>query len=98
MKGVTTDDPKTKSKEKSKTKFDKPWKVIVHDDPVNTMFYVTWVFQKVFGYSREKAEALMIQVHEGKKAIVWSGVREKAEMYIQQLHGLQLHAGLEREE
>ena len=98
MKSVTTDKPKAKPKAKSKEKLGKEWKVVVHDDPVNTMFYVTWAFQKVFGYSREKSEILMMQVHEKKKAIVWSGAREKAEMYIQQLHGLQLHAGLEKEE
>jgi len=98
MKAVTIDKPKTRSKTKSREALDQPWKVVVYDDPVNLMEYVTKVFQKVFGYSREKAEILMMQVHEKKKAIVWSGAREKAEMYIQQLHGLQLHAGLEREE
>ena len=98
MKSVTTDKPRAKPQARSKEKLDKGWKVVVHDDPVNTMLYVTWAFQKVFGYSREKAEILMMEVHESKKAIVWLGVREKAEMYIQQLHGLQLHAGLEREE
>jgi ATP-dependent Clp protease adaptor protein ClpS len=98
MKAVTVDKPKIKSKEKAKERLAQPWKVIVFDDPVNLMEHVTRVFQKVFGYSREKAEHLMMQVHESRKAIVWTGAREKAEYYVQQLHGFQLHAGLEKDE
>lgn len=95
MATVTT--PKRASKVKSKESRQTPWKVVVYDDPVNLMEYVARVFQKVFGYSRERAEVLMMQVHEAKKAIVWEGNREKAEMYVQQLHTFQLHAGLEQE-
>jgi hypothetical protein len=35
---------------------DLPWIVIVWNDPINLMTYVTWVFMKLFGYPREKAE------------------------------------------
>ena len=98
MKAVTVDKPKTRSKFKEREELDLPWKVIVYDDPVNLMDYVTKVFQKVFGYSREKAEILMKEVHESKRSVVWTGEREKAELYVQQLHGFQLHAGLEKEE
>ncbi|GHC53929.1 ATP-dependent Clp protease adapter ClpS [Roseibacillus persicicus] len=98
MKAVTTDKPRTKSKTKSREKLAQPWKVVVYDDPVNLMEYVTRVFQKVFGYSREKAEMLMRQVHDAKRSVVWTGNREKAELYVQQLHGFQLHAGLEKDE
>lgn len=98
MKAVTVDKPKTRSKVKEREELDLPWKVIVYDDPVNLMDYVTKVFQKVFGYSREKAEILMKEVHESKRSVVWTGEREKAELYVQQLHGFQLHAGLEKEE
>jgi ATP-dependent Clp protease adaptor protein ClpS len=70
--------------------------VLVFDDPVNLMDYVTKVFQKVFGYPREKAEGLMITVHSAGKALVWSGARERAELYVQQLHSFQLHASLEK--
>jgi len=52
---------------------DRPWLTIVHNDPVNLMNYVTWVFQKLFGYSREKAEKLMLDVHHKGRAIVSSG-------------------------
>ena len=98
MKAVTVDKPRTRTKVKSREQLDVPWKVVVYDDPVNLMEYVTKVFQKVFGYSREKAEVLMKQVHDAKRSVVWTGNREKAEHYVQQLHAFQLHAGLEKDE
>ena len=73
-----------------------PWNVDVHNDPVNLMSYVTMVFQKVFGYSKEKAEHHMLEVHHKGRSIVWTGAREQAELYVQQLHGYLLLATLER--
>ena len=75
---------------------DVPWNVVVHNDPINLMSYVTMVFQKVFGYARERAERHMIEVHEKGRSIVWSGNRELAEFYVQQLHGYLLLATIER--
>jgi ATP-dependent Clp protease adaptor protein ClpS len=73
-----------------------PWNVIVENDPINLMSYVTMVFQRVFGYPRTKAETLMLEVHHKGRALVWSGGREQAEMYVHQLHGYQLLARLEK--
>ena len=56
---------------------DRPWVTIVWDDPVNLMSYVTWVFQKLFGYSHDKAEKLMLDVHNKGKAVVSTGARER---------------------
>jgi ATP-dependent Clp protease adaptor protein ClpS len=75
---------------------DRPWVTIVWDDPVNLMSYVTWVFQKLFGYSQEKAEKLMLDVHHKGKAVVSSGTREKMEMDATQLHGYGLWATVDR--
>ncbi len=75
---------------------DLPWQVVVHNDPVNLMSYVTMVFQKVFGFNRETAEKHMREVHEQGRSIVWCGLRERAELYVQQLHGYLLLATLER--
>jgi ATP-dependent Clp protease adaptor protein ClpS len=75
---------------------DLPWQVVVHNDPVNLMTYVTMVFQRVFGYPREKAERHMLEVHRNGHSILWSGVRERAELYVQQLHGYLLLATLEK--
>lgn len=73
-----------------------PWNVVVHNDPVNLMSYVSRVFMKVFGFSREKAQKHMMEVHQLGRSIVWAGERERAEAYVQQLHGYLLLATLEK--
>ena len=74
---------------------DRPWIVIVWNDPVNLMSYVVFVLQKLFGYSREKATRLMLQVHHEGKAAVSQGTREKAEADVARLHGRGLWATME---
>jgi ATP-dependent Clp protease adaptor protein ClpS len=74
-----------------------PWIVIVWNDPVNLMTYVTLVLQKLFGYSRAKAEQLMLQVHNEGKAVVASGTREKCELDVQKLHAHGLWATLRQD-
>jgi ATP-dependent Clp protease adaptor protein ClpS len=76
---------------------DRPWIVIVWNDPINLMQYVTFVFQKLFGYSKEKAERLMMQVHVEGKAVVSSGTREKAESDVARLHAHGLWATLQQD-
>ena len=73
---------------------DIPWNVIVHNDPINLMDYVTKVFMKVLGFTRQKAEVHMLEVHEQGRSIVWTGARERAELYVQQLHAHLLLATL----
>ena len=65
---------------------DVPWVVIVWNDPINLMTYVTFVFQKLFGYSHAKAEQLMQDVHYKGRAVVSNGTREKAELDVFRLH------------
>jgi ATP-dependent Clp protease adaptor protein ClpS len=81
---------------KTDAALDLPWNVIVHNDPINLMSYVTLVFQRVFGYSRQKAETLMLEVHQRGRSLVWSGAREQAEMYVHQLQEYQLLATMEK--
>ncbi|MGH8163102.1 MAG: ATP-dependent Clp protease adapter ClpS [Rhodanobacteraceae bacterium] len=81
---------------KGKESLDLPWQVVVHNDPVNLMSYVTMTFQKVFGYPREKAEMHMLEVHRQGRSILWCGVRERAELFVQQLHGYLLLATIEQ--
>jgi ATP-dependent Clp protease adaptor protein ClpS len=76
---------------------DRPWVVIVWNDPINLMSYVTFVFQKLFGYSKAKATKLMLQVHNEGKAVVSSGQREKAELDVARLHGHGLWATLQQD-
>ena len=81
---------------RTKEALDVPWNVIVHNDPINLMTYVTMVFQRVFGYSRQKAEQHMLEVHNKGRSLVWSGGREQAEHYVHQLQGYQLLAKMEK--
>ena len=89
-------EPETAQAEETAEATDVPWNVVVHNDPITKMNYVTMVFQKIFGFSRDKAETHMLEVHKLGRSIVWSGVREKAEFYVQQLHVYQLLATMER--
>jgi ATP-dependent Clp protease adaptor protein ClpS len=72
------------------------WLVIVWNDPINLMSYVTYVFQKLFGYPRPKAHRLMLEVHHAGKAVVSSGSREKAELDCFRLHEHGLWATMQR--
>ncbi|GBC87845.1 ATP-dependent Clp protease adapter protein ClpS [bacterium HR12] len=75
---------------------DVPWVVIVWNDPINLMSYVVWVFQKLFGYSREKATKLMLDVHHKGKAVVAHGTREKCEHDVARLHAHGLWATMQK--
>jgi ATP-dependent Clp protease adaptor protein ClpS len=76
---------------------DVPWIVLVWNDPINLMSYVTLVLQKVFGYSREKATKLMLDVHHKGRAVVSSGTKEKAELDVFRLHEHGLWATMQRD-
>jgi ATP-dependent Clp protease adaptor protein ClpS len=76
---------------------DRPWLVIVWDDPVNLMSYVTLVFQRVLGHSKTKARRLMMEVHTAGKAVVASGSLEKSEHDVYQLQEHGLWATLQRD-
>jgi ATP-dependent Clp protease adaptor protein ClpS len=77
---------------------DRPWITIVWNDPINLMSYVTYVFQKLFGYSREKAHKLMLDVHEKGRAVVSSGSREQMEIDVARLHAAGLWATLQQDD
>ena len=77
---------------------DRPWLVIVWNDPINLMSYVTFVLQKLFGYSREKATELMLDVHYKGRAVVSSGSREKSELDVFRLHENGLWATMQQDD
>nr|WP_253663588.1 ATP-dependent Clp protease adapter ClpS [Williamsia maris] len=79
------------------TAIDRPWVTIVWDDPVNLMRYVTFVFQKVFGYSESRASQLMMLVHTEGKAVVSSGDRDKMEIDVRKLQSAGLWATMQRD-
>ncbi|MEZ5962699.1 MAG: ATP-dependent Clp protease adapter ClpS [Planctomycetota bacterium] len=88
----TVGEPKTDTE----TRTQRPWNVIVHDDPISLMSYVTRVFMDVFGYAQPKAHKLMMEVHTAGRSVVWTGAREQAETYVTRLHGFHLLATLEQ--
>lgn len=77
---------------------DRPWVVIVWNDPINLMDYVTFVLQKLFGYNRDHAEKLMLDVHHKGRAVVSNGTREKAELDVFRLHEHGLWATMQHDE
>ena len=74
---------------------DRPWSTVVWNDPVNLMSYVTYVFQKYFGYGKSKAEKLMLEVHNDGKSVVSTGTREEMERDVQAMHEFGLWATME---
>jgi ATP-dependent Clp protease adaptor protein ClpS len=76
---------------------ERPWVVIVWNDPINLMSYVTLVLQQLFGYSRTRATRLMLQVHHEGKAAVSAGTREKAELDVSRLHAHGLWATMQQD-
>jgi len=90
--------PGIQTLEETETRLAKPWKVVVHDDPINLMVYVTHVFMRIFGYPRPKAETHMLEVHRQGRSILWTGSREQAEVYAMKLRASQLNTTLEQVE
>jgi ATP-dependent Clp protease adaptor protein ClpS len=88
--------PDVSEKEKSKEALEPGYLVICWDDPINTMIYVTHVFQKVFGWKREVAEKRMLEVHNNGKSVLTRESMEKAEYYVHQLQMYCLHATMEK--
>ncbi len=78
-------------------KIDSPWIVIVWNDPVNLMNYVTFVLQQLFGYSKEKATTLMLQIHNEGKAVVSSGSKFESERDVNKLHAYGLWATMQQD-
>lgn len=89
--------PSKRPKEEASTDLEAGYLVICWDDPVNLMDYVTHVFQKVFGWPRQKAEFHMLQVHNNGKSVLVRDSMEKAEHFVHQLHRYSLHATMERD-
>jgi len=86
------------TEEKVKNAFEKNWKVIVWNDPVNLMSYVVFVFIKVLAFTKEKATRHMLEVHRQGKSLVATETREKAELYHQQIQAHGLIVTIERQD
>tara|TARA_Y100001934_G_scaffold275253_2_gene369275 strand:- start:7534 stop:7830 length:297 start_codon:yes stop_codon:yes gene_type:complete len=89
--------PVIEDETKSKADLDSGFLVICWNDPVNLMEYVTHVFQVVFGWTKQKAEEHMLQVHQKGKSVLMRETMERAEHYVHQLQRYSLHATMERD-
>jgi ATP-dependent Clp protease adaptor protein ClpS len=84
------------TEDKQATELATPWNVIVYNDPVNLMNYVTMVIQRIFGYPENKARMMMLDVHQRGLCVVWTGEKEKAEHYVRELQSFQLLAAMKK--
>jgi ATP-dependent Clp protease adaptor protein ClpS len=75
---------------------DIPWNLVIWNDPVNLMSYVSYVFRSYFGYSEAKANKLMMEVHKKGRSIVAHGSKEQVEQHAVAMHGYGLWATVER--
>ena len=96
MSGPAVADPRTKTEDvaRERPEIARPWVVIVWDDPINLMSYVTYVFRKLFGYSEAHARDLMLKVHLTGRAVVSGGTRERCEYDVARLHAHGLWASM----
>jgi ATP-dependent Clp protease adaptor protein ClpS len=83
--------------QKERTFPDVPWVTLVWNDPVNLMSYVAYVFQTYFGYSRQRAEKLMLDVHRKGRAVVSTGTREEMERDTEAMHEYGLWATFQKQ-
>ena len=89
---VELDEPESESEPNEHTALDNPWVTLVWNDPVNLMSYVSYVFRAYFGHSKDKADRLMLQVHQEGRAVVSTGGREEMERDVEAMHGYGLWA------
>ena len=85
------------TREESSTQILRTWRTVVHDDPVNTMDYVVWVFRSYFGFPSGLARQRMMQVHTTGRAVVSRGPRERMEVDVTAMHSYGLRATIEPE-
>ncbi|MGI9155742.1 MAG: ATP-dependent Clp protease adapter ClpS [Marmoricola sp.] len=93
---VQLDEPEVDSELAKDTLLARPWVTIVWNDPINLMSYVTYVFQSYFGYSKAKAQKLMMEVHEDGRSVVSTGSREEMERDVQAMHEYGLWATMQK--
>ena len=84
--------PDSAEKQDTSHAHQEPFVVLVWNDPVNLMSYVSYIFRSYFGFSKEKAHTLMMRVHTEGKAVVAAGSKEKVEADVAAMHNYGLWA------
>jgi ATP-dependent Clp protease adaptor protein ClpS len=96
-KPLRTTSPESDVLVKDAVETQKPWNVIVWNDPVTPMTVVVVIFKRIFGYSNNKCTQLMLAVHHEGRALVWSGARDRAESYCVKLQVAGLQSTIEQD-
>ena len=80
------------------TDLGKPWNVIVLNDDHNTFQGVAFALSSTIpGVDYDRGMAMANRIHNSGRAVVWSGLKEPAELYWERLRGYGLTmAPLER--
>jgi ATP-dependent Clp protease adaptor protein ClpS len=91
MAPATLTPPRERTRRGGGSSLEGAWRVIVLNDDHNTFQGVAFALSSVLpGVSYDRGMALANRIHSTGQAIVWSGLREQAELYWTQLrdHGL----------
>ena len=83
--------PKERQDIGDRTGLGRPWNVIVLNDNHNTFQGVAFALSSVLpGIDYDRGMVMANRIHSTGQAIVWSGLKERAELYWEQLagHGL----------
>lgn len=69
-----------KLKELYKTDEPEKFALVLHNDPINTIYFVAKVIRCVFSYNRRKAVWLMLKAHFSGRVVLWIGSKTEAEV------------------
>jgi len=64
------------------------YKIIMHNDNITTMPFVTAVLRAIFNKSEQDAEQIMLEIHNKERALVGVYALEHAELKIDQTHSV----------
>ena len=88
MAPATLTPPRERARRGSGSALGRPWRVIVLNDNHNTFQGVAFALSSVLpGVSYDQGMKLANRIHSSGQAVVWSGLREQAELYWAQLDG-----------
>lgn len=72
-----------------------PYRVLLHNDDVNDMLYVTATLMELATLAKERALMVMMEAHQSGCALVLVTHKERAELYQEQFQSKQLVVTIE---
>jgi ATP-dependent Clp protease adaptor protein ClpS len=86
LRGAIESLPVTQSQPQTRTT--PQYKVILLDDPITPIDFVTGLLIRIFHKPSNEAHSLTLQVHESGSALITVTNLERAELYVEQIHSL----------